>query len=214
MVERTRMRILSIVISLLSLSPCLFAGAFFANTVLKNVPASAVASFLKVKGYSAFVIVDTADNAFVLVAERNSESEGPTEFNRLQADLTTEFKGNALTCFVADSDVLYLSIYDRGEKVFEYNSDPGYGVGPAREPEIFQVDRLVEIYKCPKTAFLEFSKASKVKSYVFAEELQADIYKLLGIPGWVIGIGYSSMKEDVSLGSELKQQGKSIIEVP
>ncbi len=212
------MKLLFVVTAVLSFSPCLIAGAFFTNTILKKIPAESIQKFLKREGYASFVVMDTAGSEYTLVSAAVLD-EGPSEFEKFLTELTIEFKTSTIACFVADSDALYLCAFEHGKKVFEYNSrpdwgwDPAFGPMPSDEPQITGLDHLIAIYPCDEKEFLEFTKKSKVESYVFAEELQVDIYKMLSIPSWVIGIGYTYLKQDDTLVNELRKSGKKVLEV-
>src|SRR5918998_758933 len=114
-------------------------GSFYANLTLRTDDATAVARALSELGRDAYVA--PAESGAVVVFDRLAE-EGPREVAQLAARLTRRFGCAGLAVIVADDDVLWYALHQRGDAVDEYDSCPGYGTRAEKAPSGGDARRL------------------------------------------------------------------------
>ena len=125
-----------------------------------------------------------------------------------------ELKSPILYSLNHDSDILLLKFYENGNRMFAYDSSPGYFTGkitpPAFKKEEF--NNLVQRFGLQaKTKELESVLTDK--KYVFADERHRAFLKLFSFPEFVAGIGYTYLSMDESILPEIQKLGFEVKKV-
>src|ERR1051325_2887221 len=92
---------------------------------------SEVTAWLSELGRRAYT--SPAENGCIIVCDEECEQQDPDVIADRAADLSGAFECPALAAVVHDSDILFLQLFQGGERTMDYNSAPAYFED--REPE-------------------------------------------------------------------------------
>ncbi len=88
---------------------------------------------------------------------------------------------------IHDDDDLLLQVYDGGQLVATYDSDPGYLDGTPAEPDVSELDAMAAALGVHDVGPL---RAVLTGAYDVETDRLADAAPLLGLPAYVVLFGY------------------------
>jgi hypothetical protein len=107
-------------------------GAFFTNYHLRCTDPAAVAESAK-DLIATRAYVSPAKDGWITLYDETSESQDTAEITRLGRELSLRLNTALFAFLIHDSDVFVYYLFDRGELIDEYNSDPAYFSGAVTE---------------------------------------------------------------------------------
>ena len=117
-------------------------GAFYANITVATNDTDAVVETIKSLERDAYVA--PGDNGFTMVYDSEEMSERDTIL--LLETLTKRFNCGAIAVCIADDDVMFYLLADRGRILEEYNSNPDYQDAGEDPPSGGDVDLLIRTF--------------------------------------------------------------------
>ena len=156
-------------------------GNFYTNVTLRGVQSSSVTAALQMLYRQAYVAPARAD--CVTIFDARTESQDPNELGALAATLSERLACVALAALNHDDSILALALYDRGRLITEYSSDSPAGTDAGRLCHAFGADApwsrllLAGLLRGPRP--------------LFEIERHRLIARVLGLPPWVAGGGYT-----------------------
>ena len=179
-------------------------GSFYTATLFPNEQTQAAKDLLK--GRNFYICSKTED--YNLISEQKMEDQYTPIILDFVKALSEKSEKPIISYMIHDSDVLWFVIYKGGKQIFILdNSDEYFSDGDfvqkesANIPELFGIDAK----KWKETVCKE-----KFEEATFADEFLIEILKILKLPDWVGGIGYSYIDEDEDFRSELEDFGIKI----
>jgi hypothetical protein len=160
-------------------------GLFCVNFHFRSPDDRALAEALKRRGITRYRVVPGKSGWIALYEEKASEQDD-RRIHELAGDLSKELQVAAIAFLVHDSDIACYWLFDNGQLLDEYNSDPDYFRGDydgPKRPSGGRPDVLVR-YCRPGVGQEELAKilAEKtVRATTFAEHLIERLAKALGI---------------------------------
>jgi hypothetical protein len=179
--------------SLASIARITFMGNSYVNFTVRGQSQQGVADVLA--GRTA--IVSPVQNGNVVVYDEQSEQmlDGVEE---LGAGLSRDLSCPVLAVSIYDDDILQYTLFERGEKTDEYNSQPAYfdedadpdnpvgssGGDAARLCHAFGVQKTVEVERILRTG------SALSGGYAFEIFRHDALCKALGLPEFAVAAGY------------------------
>jgi len=117
-------------------------GNFYTNITLKAEREGQIVAFLRSKSRAAFVSKPT--DGFVVVYDAESESQDDEVLRRLARELSESFDCPALAVLNHDDDILCYYLFQSGEELDCYNSNPNYFSGQPVPPAGGDALKLIE----------------------------------------------------------------------
>lgn len=152
-------------------------GAFIVNINVRTDDADAVVTKLK-RRKTGRAWVTPSVNGWVTVCDEDASNQDDRAISKLARELSKSLAVPAIAFMIHDSDFCCYWLYDRGKRIDDFNSCPGYfddGEGdPTGDPEALLP------YCQPGTA-LEAVRAAMTQERTFAEEQLGDLAGFLGI---------------------------------
>ena len=168
-------------------------GSFYTNVTLRGPAQEEVLAHL---GDRAAYVSRTSDS-FTVVLDEASESQDLDELLGVTASLSTHFDSPALAALNHDNSVLYLSLFEHGQQVDQYNSCPEFDNEDADEessgPAGGDAARWVAAFGGDASAL---ERALHGTEFVSATERHAAVVAALGMPPFAVGIGYNYVEAD------------------
>jgi hypothetical protein len=177
-------------------------GLFYTTFTTRGPDADAVQSALKKLRRSAFVS-PTVEEYTVIYDQKTEEQDFP-EIEKLGMALSEALRAPVLAAALHDDDVLYLWLFQNGEKTDFYNSLPAYfdADAEAGPPEGGNARLLCEAFGCPQ-------KIKRVEELLRANLLDGELPEIagelerhdalteqLGLPAYASTLTYSGIKND------------------
>ncbi len=161
-------------------------GSFYTSHTLRGPTQAEVLDFLK--GRTA--LVSRSENGCVTVLDEACESQDGELLADLAAMLSANFQCPVLALLNHDDDILYLELYESGEKTDEYNSSPGYFDEAAEDigPSGGDANRLAQVFQVADVNKVE--DALRNDTYVLAIKRHHDLALALGLPTCSVGTGF------------------------
>ncbi len=165
-------------------------GSFYTNITLRGPDQDQVAEALAQQGRQAYV--SPSVDGFTTVYEEQCETQDDDIIRSLASSLSAEFKCPALAVLNHDDDVLMYWLYEDGQLVDEYDSNPGYFEGRASKPTGGNATKLCELMESQdvETVASILKSRSGIKGYLFAVGRHEDLVNALGLPTFSIAAGY------------------------
>lgn len=175
-------------------------GQFYTNHTIKGPSQHEVAASLQ--GRSTFVSPSSA--GCVVVYDQLSESQNTEVICDLGRFLSSRFNCPVIASLMHDDDVLMLFHFKAGELVDEYNSCPGYFDSEADDdpvPSGGDVSQLCEAFHGGSHQRLEAILRKPPFDVDSPDEHERHqlIAENLGLPSWIVGVGYSYIERDEAL---------------
>lgn len=178
-------------------------GSFYTNVTLRGPAQEEVLAHL---GDRACYVSRTSDG-FTVVLDEASEAQDLDDLLEVTASLSARFDCPALAALNHDDGVLYMTLFEHGEQVDQYNSYPGFDDDDAdeagNEPVGGDAARWVAVFGGDADA-LEL--ALRDREFVFASERHAAVVAALGMPDFAVGTGYNYVEAD-DIGPEGEAAG-------
>jgi hypothetical protein len=166
-------------------------GNFYTNITFQLPNQEQLIDYLTEVGRSTYV--SPTINGFTVVYDEKSETQCQELFN-LTSQLSRRFNCAALAVLVHDDQVLHYELYQAGELIDEYISDPGFHNPEAGSfPEGGDAKKLCTSFGV-KHAINQvrtiLRKPGGEGSYLFASARHERLVRTLGIsPFWARGVG-------------------------
>ena len=174
-------------------------GSFYSNITVLGPSQGELCRFLE-GAHRVSYIAPSLQGATV-VFDLESEDD-PGILPKLAEQISRHFTCPALAILNHDDDVLMYDLFVDGESVDEYNSAPTY-FDPNAEPgppSGGDADRLCRVFHAPdaveRVAEILAKSSFDDDGYVFALDRHQDLTTVLGLPGYAVGCGYSSIEEN------------------
>lgn len=203
-------------------------GSFYVN-ITANTPAKEAVSFLKSKGSSAYVmptgeqikgisayVIPTGEQQCVIY-ESIIDTQDVLYLHTLLQELTTKKQCLALGVLNHDDDMLYLTLWDKGEQKAEFTlgdapedmdenyelDDEGVPIGwsetTEEEKTIKEKHKQQQAEEMSQALAASFSMLNKkadilqalLADFVFAREVHASLAEILDLPECTVGLGYN-----------------------
>ncbi len=179
-------------------------GAFFTNVQImsrgldasetRQVLIRTVRALAAEQGLVAPAGEETADRTILIgeaapwiaVYDEATEDQDETKLSELAERLTAALDTTAITVLMHDSDVLLLSLFERGRRVARYDSNPKYFGGKSAPLDL---DRWTPLLSAGHTKG-ELARAMREEK-VFAEETLERLAVLFGIQPLAVGQGFA-----------------------
>ena len=168
-------------------------GTFYTNITLRETDGGQVKLDLATRGLTAFV--SRSEHDALVVFERVAEEQDPVVLDDLAAVLSARFRCVALAVTNHDDSVLMYSLFERGQRVDDYNSAPDYFGELADDLDRGgDHERLARAFGVPDRAsqlavILQASEADE--GFVFETDRHEQLVGVLGIPRCAVGAGYT-----------------------
>ena len=175
-------------------------GSFYTNVTLRGPAQEEVLAHL---GDRACYVSRNSDG-FTVVLDEESEAQDLQDLLEVTASLSARFDCPALAALNHDDSVLYLSLFEHGQQVDQYNSYPGFDDDDAdeagNEPAGGDAARWVAAFGGDADAL---GRALRDGDFVLASERHAAVAAALGMPDFAVGTGYNYVEaDDVGEGAE------------
>jgi hypothetical protein len=160
-------------------------GSFYTSLTLKGPTQSKILKWLEDRP----AYVSTTIKSVTTILDEKSESQGD-ELAGFAMLLSKHFCCPVLAVLNHDDDILYFVLYENGERLDEYNSNPGYfenGVSDAN-PRGGKASLLAKMFDVKDEISIE--TILRGIDYVFAMDRHRDLAIALGLPEYAVGIGY------------------------
>jgi len=178
-------------------------GFFYTNITLKGPAQEQVVSHLRAQRRAAYV--SPTINGITVVYDRECEGQHEAVLDTVTAGLSRALQCPALWALLHDDDVFVYALYNRGNRIDAYNSEPGYFGYDAEVPPLpsggdaralcaaFGVDAAV----APVDALLRrwwvgHDVANKDEG-ILAEDRHRAVAQALGWPPYTYSMGYHSI---------------------
>jgi len=173
-------------------------GNFYTNITLKTTDSQRIATTLSQARRTA--LISPADRGFTVVFDEASEKQDVEVLGSLAIDLSRSCACPAIAVLNHDDDVLMYWLYDRGELVDEYNSDPAYfddagePTPSGGDPTILAETLGVSISPGTLDRVLR-TPAADDDAFAFATDRHREFVSALGLPDFAVGTGYTYLEE-------------------
>jgi hypothetical protein len=159
--------------------------------------AGAVTAFLSETGIAAIVAASADPTGFVVVYPQPVQG-APTVADWVAALLSERFPDPVLLAEVHAEETLRLRLFESGEPVDEYRTEPGFFSGEPLPPSGGDAARLAEAFDAPDAraelaTLLRAGRYDDEYGFLGASERHRDIVDLLGLPAATIGIGVTDV---------------------
>jgi hypothetical protein len=170
-------------------------GAFFANYHVRKADAAACAKALTTLISSQALVTDSK-NGWTTVYDEQSDSQDIEVLRGLAKDLSSKLKTAVIAMMVHDSDIFVYLIYEKGELIDQFDSNPDYfgPVSAAQEKEWQGDFSKVLPYAKKKVSIQDFRRVAE-KEQVFEEERVSEFSQLLGIDPSRVQTGFRYVQE-------------------
>lgn len=168
-------------------------GSFYTNVTLRGPAQEEVLAHLADRP----AYVSRTSGGFTVVLDEASEMQDLDDLLGVTASLSARFDCPALAALNHDDSVLYLSLFEHGEQVDQYNSCPEFddedGDGDSSGPAGGDAARWVAAFGGDAGAL---EHALRDTAFVMATERHAAVVAALGMPAFAVGTGYNYVEAD------------------
>ena len=179
-------------------------GSFYTAALYPNEKNEDVKEILKGR---KFYICSKNEN-YNLVSEEKMDEQNQKLIKDFVQKLSAKTDKPIISYMIHDSDVLWFTIYKNGIEIFILdNTDEYFSGGKFILKEKEDISKIFNIDKnLWKTEITE----KKFKECIFADEFLVTLLKILNLPIWIEGIGYTYLSENEDFVSDLKDDGIKI----
>ena len=185
-----------------------WAGSFYANITIVGTDPASVVEAAKDMGLSAVVVLGKADAA--VVCEKTMDSQDDVYGRNLARKLSKSLETIAVYVLNHDGSELLLTIYAYGEKVFDYDSSPGYFTGARKPPSIYGLENIEGTF--PNADIVKLRTALEGE-FAVADDRHVEIWSLLSLPYNFPGLGYRFLMDKKSRSEIERKSGFQFVEV-
>jgi hypothetical protein len=170
------------------------AGNYYTNVTVKDATQAQVVAAIKKLGKTAYV--SPAYQGCVVVYEKASDDQDIGLLTSLAAALSSTLERPTVAVVVHADDQLMLWVYNKGERLDEYNSWPGYFDWPkkVRKPSGGKSTEICAVLGA-KGAEMEVEKILRKTNYVFETERHEQLVRALKLPEAAAGTGYRYLEQ-------------------
>jgi hypothetical protein len=170
----------------------LSVGGFYVNFAVKGADPRQVADDLERAGRCA--LVTPLHHGYVVVYDKAADSQATKAILTVGRLLSSEAGHPVLAVANHDNDVLCYWLFEGGEMVDAYNSNPEYfeedGGAPTRQSR--DAEKLCTLLEAG--ADVAAVEAILCGDYVSAEERHKEFAEAVRLPSWSVGLGYRFME--------------------
>jgi hypothetical protein len=168
-------------------------GAFYTNLTLRGPSAERVVE--AIGGRRAFV--SRTEGPCTVVLDQACESQNTEILSDLASQLSTRLSCPVFAVLIHDDDVLYFELWNKGRRLDQYNSCPGYfdDVPDGDQPSGGDAAVLAKSFEVADATTIEsiLRRGGKDK-FVVESERHQELVDALGIPDFAVGVGYNYAK--------------------
>lgn len=168
------------------------AGNFYVNMTIKDVTQEQVVSAAMALKRKAFI--SPAYNGNVVIYDKVADDQDPKEITSLAGQLSKQLERPVFAVLNHDDDELMYWLFDRGQKLDEYDSWPGYFQGAAQKPSGGNPKVLCSVFG---VAGVEQKLETILRKPDYGVEItrHIDLLKLLKLPDAAVSVGYRYISE-------------------
>jgi hypothetical protein len=164
-------------------------GSFYTTaTTYGPTQEQVVAEVKSIKTY----VAPTKDKFTVFYPD--TMSINPFEISKIFSSISKSLSSPLFVASVYDSDVFFYELWENGNLVDRYVSDPSaFGEGDSRKPQGGDANKLCVMFSCKDSEKLEKILHTERTSgaYGFEEDRHAEVAEELGLPDHSVGYGYT-----------------------
>lgn len=170
-------------------------GAFYANITVATADTQAVIQTVRDLERDAYVA--PADDGFTVVYDSEEQSEPDTIL--LLETLTRRFDCAALAVCIADDDIMFYLLADRGRILEEYNSNPDYDGGGEDPPSGGDAKLLCATFRVPERE-TDVHRILHAYDPMFESQRHMLLAREMGLPSITVSLGYSYIAQGEAPG--------------
>jgi len=166
-------------------------GNFYVNYTIRSSDVDAVTNALA--GRRAFVASVTGKP--IIAFDEESDSQDPNVVKELGCHLSQVTHSPVLAVMNHDDDILMCGLFEAGECIDLYDSNPDYfeSEGEPRGPIGGDAAKLCQAFDSPNQEVVE--NILRNNEYVFAVERHEALVKALGLPSYGVASGFSYISQ-------------------
>ena len=161
-------------------------GAFYANITVATTDTDTVVQMVRDLERDAYVA--PGDNGFTVVYDSEEQSEPDTIL--LLETLTRRFDCAALAVCIADDDIMFYLLADRGRILEEYNSNPDYDGGGEDAPSGGDAKLLCATFRMPERE-ADVDRILHAYDGMFESQRHMLLAREMGLPPITVSLGYT-----------------------
>ena len=168
-------------------------GAFYTNLTLRGPPADRVVDAIG----SRRAFVSRTERSYTVVLDEACESQDPAVLSTLASQLSTDLSCPVFAVLIHDDDVLVYELWDKGDRLDQYNSCPGYfdDAPEGDQPSGGDATILAKAFGVGDAVPIEsILRRGGEEKYVFESERHQELIRALGIPDFAAGVGFTYAK--------------------
>ena len=161
-------------------------GAFYANITVATADTDAVVQSIRDLERDAYVA--PAENGFTVVYDSEEQSERDTIL--LLETLTKRFDCAAIAVCIADDDIMFYLLADRGRILEEYNSNPDYDGSGEAPPSGGDARLLCAAFRVPERE-ADVHRILHTFDSMFESQRHMLLAREMGLPAMTVSLGYT-----------------------
>ena len=181
-----------------------FMGSFYTATLYPSEKTEDVKKILNGRRF----YICSKDDSYNLVSEEKMDEQNQIVIKDFVKKLSATTEKPIITYMVHDSDVLWFSIYKNGKEIFILDNTDEYFDGG--EFILEEKEDISKIFNIDKNLWKTEITKEEFEECIFADDFLMTLMKILKLPIWVGGIGYTYLSEDEDFISQLKDDGVKI----
>lgn len=181
-----------------------FMGNFYTATLYPNEKTEDVKKILNGRKF----YICSKNDSYNLVSEEKMDEQNQIVIKDFVKKLSATTEKPIITYMIHDSDVLWFSIYKNGNEVFIIDNTAEYFSGG--KFILTEKEDIFKIFDIDKNLWKAEITKAKFEECTFADEFLMTLIKILKLPIWVEGIGYTYLSEDENFVTYLKDDGIKI----
>ena len=174
-------------------------GNFYANITTKKVSTDKIIEYLKSNELLAYIA--KGPNDYCTIYEEICDEQDTQHISSLLEDISKKFECSAIGFINHDDDILAYELWEKGEKVDEYVSCPGYFEGDESRmtPEGGNAKILTTIMgngsNVEEIERILGTTGFDNDDFSFAIDRHRSLAKLVGLPEHSVGYGFRYLSE-------------------
>jgi hypothetical protein len=181
-----------------------FMGNFYTATLYPSEKTEDVKRILNGKNF----YICSKNDSYNLVSEEKMDEQNSILIMDFIKKLSATTEKPIITYMIHDSDVLWFSIYKNGKEIFIIDNTAEYFSGG--KFILTEKEDISKIFGIDKNIWKTEITKAKLEECTFADEFLMTLIKILKLPIWVEGIGYSYLAKDEDFVANLKDNGIKI----
>lgn len=161
-------------------------GNFYVNHTVRTEDRVKLRSVLRHNKLTAYI--SPAKNGCVVVAEQQAATQATAPIVSLAKLLSIEAQAPVLVAADHDDDFLHLALYESGQEITDYSSDPSHVVEDKETDLAGKAAKLCTAFDVPEA--VEAVAAILQAQYAFAVERHGALIAALRLSDFAVGFGY------------------------